>query len=241
MRLRHSLVERRSGLTMVTKQEVEHEVERLRDIVSQVIAGAEATDLAGVSSVLHQAMASIQSLRPASSTDGDTIAISAEQRQLYFPPRQDRPSGDDLRTADARWQMALARGRRYRDEARAQVGPLLTPSEAAQRLGVSTVTVNKWRRQGKLLGLRFDDHQYLYPTFQFAESPLLGERGVLRHFDDVLAALGERTEWEKALFFLDTSPRLHGKTPVAVLRQQPTPSVLELLRTLAQRAGEMGR
>jgi hypothetical protein len=72
----------------------------------------------------------------------------------------------------------------------------------AERLGVSAVTVSEWRRQGKLLGLRFDDHQYRYPLWQFAESPLQGERGVLRHLDAVLAALGDRTEWEKALFLI---------------------------------------
>ena len=226
---------------MVTKREVEYEVERLRDVVSEVIAGAEAADLAGVTAVLHQAMASLQSLRPASSIGADTANIPTERMRMYFPPKQGQPSSDDLHTADERWQMALERGRRYRDEARAQVGPLLTPSETAQRLGISTVTVNKWRRQGKLLGLRFDDHQYLYPTFQFAESPILGERGVLRHFDDILAALGERTEWEKALFFLDTSPRLNGKAPIEVLRQKPALPVLEHLRTLAHHAGEMGR
>jgi hypothetical protein len=132
------------------------------------------------------------------------------------------------------------RERRYRDEAQAQVGPVLTPAETAQRLGVSAVTVNKWRRQDKLLGLRFDDHQYLYPLFQFADAPLAGERGVLRHLDGVLHALGERTAWEKALFLLAAHPRLGGKTPVEVLRENPSPDVLDRLYLLTQHAGEMG-
>jgi hypothetical protein len=116
-----------------------------------------------------------------------------------------------------------------------------------------------------LLGLRFDDHQYVYPLFQFADSPLQGERGVLRHLDGVLQALGERTAWEKALFLLAVHPRLNqshsgvsmgrapdhagftlalvlgGKTPVEVLREKPSPDVLERLYLLAQHAGEMGR
>ena len=71
---------------------------------------------------------------------------------------------------------------------------------------MSPVTVNKWRRQDKLLGLRFDDHQYVYPLFQFADSPLAGERGVLRHLDGVLQALDECTAWEKALFLLTAHP-----------------------------------
>jgi hypothetical protein len=105
---------------------------------------------------------------------------------------------------------------------------------------VSPVTVNKWRRQDKLLGLRFDDHQYLYPLFQFADSPLQGERGVLRHLDGVLQALGERMTWEKALFLLAAHPRLGGKTPVEVLREKPSPDMLDRLYLLAQHAGETG-
>jgi hypothetical protein len=158
----------------------------------------------------------------------------------YFPPRSAAPTAGELHLADARWQAALERGRRYRDEAQAQVGPLLTPAETAQRLGVSPVTVNKWRRQDKLLGLRFDNHQYLYPLFQFADSPLQGERGVLRHLDGVLHVLGERTAWEKALFLLAAHPRLGGKTPVEVLREKPSPAMLDRLYLLAQHAGEMG-
>jgi hypothetical protein len=61
---------------------------------------------------------------------------------------------------------------------------LLRPAETAERLGV-------------------------YPLFQFADSPLQGERGVLRHLDSVLQALGERMAWEKALFLLTTHPRLY--------------------------------
>jgi hypothetical protein len=66
------------------------------------------------------------------------------------------------------------------------------------------------------------------------------ERGVLRHLDGVLRALGERTAWEKALFLLAAHPRLGGKTPVEVLRQKPSPDVLDRLYLLAQHAGEMG-
>ena len=89
-------------------------------------------------------------------------------------------------------------------------------------------------------GLRFDDHQYVYPLFQFAASPLQGERGVLRHLDGMLHALGERMAWEKALFLLAAHPRLGGQTPVEVLREKPSPDVLDRLYLLAQHAGEMG-
>lgn len=168
------------------------------------------------------------------------VATQAERMGRYFPTQPEAPNADDLRLAGERWQEARERGRRYRAEAQAQVGPLLTPAETAQRLGVSPVTVNKWRRQQKLLGLRFDDHQYVYPLFQFVESPLQGERGVQRHLDAVLRALGERTAWEKALFLLAPHPRLGGQTPLEVLRQAPAADAIERLSRLAHHAGEMG-
>src|SRR5918912_651377 len=61
-----------------------------------------------------------------------------------------------------------------------------------------------------------------------------------KHLDGVLQALGERTAWEKALFLLAPHPRLGGKTPVEVLREKPSPDVVDRLHLLAQHAGEMG-
>jgi hypothetical protein len=62
----------------------------------------------------------------------------------------------------------------------------------------------------------------------------------LRHLDGVLQALGERTAWKKSLILLAVHPRLGGKTPVEVLRDKPSPNVLDRLYLLAQHAGEIG-
>jgi hypothetical protein len=204
--------------------------------VARAIASPQAADLAAVGSVLHQAAAAVEALIAAPSA-----APAATQRLEYFPPSATAPTAAELEEADRRWQEALARGRHYRDEARAWVGPLLTPAQTAERLGVSAVSVSKWRRQGKLLGLRFDEHQYLYPLFQFVDSPLHGERGVLRHLDAVLGALGDRTDWEKALFLLAPLPALDDRRPLDVLRAGATPATLDRIAELARYAGEMGR
>ncbi len=227
---------------MTTRQEVEQEVRRLQHAVAEAVAAPETADLPGISAVLHQAAAQVEALRMRGDVHSAAfvIPIPPERMRAYFPTPAEAPSADALRLADECWQAARERGRRYRAEAQAQVGPLLTPAETAQRLGVSPVTVNKWRRQDKLLGLRFDDHQYVYPLFQFAASPLQGERGVLRHLDAVLRALGERTAWEKALFLLAPHPRLGGQTPLEVLRQEPPAHAIERLSHLAHHAGEMG-
>lgn len=227
---------------MTTRQEVEREARRLQHAVAEAVTAPGTADLPGISAVLHRAAAQVEALRTRGNVHpaAFVIPIPRERMHVYFPTPPEAPNADDLRLADERWQEARERGRRYRAEAQAQVGPLLAPAETAQRLGVSPVTVNKWRRQEKLLGLRFDDHQYVYPLFQFATSPVQGERGVLRHLDSVLRALGERTAWEKALFLLAPHPRLGGRTPLEVLRQEPSADALDRLSHLARHAGEMG-
>jgi hypothetical protein len=221
---------------MVTRHDVEQEAQRLNEVVARAIETPEQVNLAAVNGLLHQATAAVESLLSSS-----VIDLPEERRRLYFPPVAPAPDAEQLRIAEERWREARARGRRYRADAQAQVGPLLSPAQTAERLGVSAVTVSKWRRQGKLLGVHFDDHQYLYPLFQFAESPLEGERGVLRHLDTVLAALGDRTDWEKALFLLAPLPALGGQRPVEVLHFRPTDEALARLTDLARHTGEMGQ
>jgi hypothetical protein len=146
-----------------------------------------------------------------------------------------------LREADEQWEAARERGRLFRDEARSAVGPLITPQQAARRLGVSKATLATWRSQNKLLGVRFDDHQYLYPTFQFVDSPELGDRGVLHYLDAAIAELGSKSPWWKARFFLSPSPRLRGKTPLEILRApNVTQQDVDLVLSAAKHFGEMG-
>jgi transcriptional regulator with XRE-family HTH domain len=221
---------------MVTRGDVEQETQRLNAVVARAIDSPSQVNLAAVNGLLRKTASAVESLLAS-----PTVDLSEERRSQYFPPAGPVLDTEQLRVADERWQEARARGRRYRAEAQAQVGPLLTPSQTAERLGVSAVTVSKWRRQGKLLGLRFDDHQYLYPLFQFADSPLDGERGTLWHLETVLAALGDRTGWEKALFLLAPLPALHGLRPIEVLRSRPTAETLARLVDLARHAGEMGQ
>jgi len=241
---------------MVTRQEVEQEVQRLRHIVAEVVAEPEATDLGALAAMLHQTVTSVQSLRTPSVPDGDTDAISPEPTddttlispalmQAYFPPEPGPATSTDLAQAAEQWEEAFKRGRLYRDEALARVGDLWNSAETAQKLGVKPDTVNLWRGQGKLLGFRFNNrfgpHPYLYPAFQFTESRAQdGRVEVLPHFSDILGALGKPVTWEKAVFFLTKSPRLGGKTPLDILYQHDPSVQLDVLRLLARNYGEMG-
>lgn len=223
-----------------TRQGVRQDLRRLEQAVEEATADPDV--LVAVRSVLRAASEAVQGIQSRSRSGAYEIPVLPERARAYFPitAHADRTvTPEELRTADTRWGAALERGQRYRQDALAQVGPVLTPGQVAERLGVSTVTVNNWRRQGKLLALRFDDHQYLYPLFQFAESPSQGERGVLRHLDEVLAMLGDASAWEKARFFLATAPPLGGRTPLDVLRMGSKDDV-ERLRALARHSGELG-
>ena len=221
---------------MAAKYDVEQEVQRLNEAVARAVHASQEADLAAVGSLLREATVALEALAPEPRS-----SLGSEGNRHYFPERPPQPNAEDLRVTEERWQDAAARGKRYREEARARVGPLLTPAQTAERLGVSAVTVSKWRRQGKLIGLRFDDHQYLYPISQFADSPVQGERGVLRHLDQLLVALGGRTDWEKVLFLMAPHPALHGRSPLVVLVDSPHRDALARLTDLARYAGEMGQ
>lgn len=170
------------------------------------------------------------------------VALTPEQRGAYFPvsssPRR-AVGRAELAQADAGWRAAGERGHSYRAAALEGVGPVLTPGQAAARLGVSAVTLNNWRRARKLVAFRFDDHQYLYPAFQFVDAPTEGERGVLRHLGDVLALLPFRSDWAGVQFFLAPAGALGGKTPLDVLRSGGTDEI-DRLRELARYAGDTG-
>ncbi len=231
-------------MAAVRKDEITREMTRLRRAVDAVVATAQPADLPTIRGVLTEAATVVEAIGAQRASGGYVVDLSVERRHLYFPRHVDdqrQPTGDEMARADAGWRERRAEGRRFRDEALAQLGPALTPAETAARLGVSAMTVTNWRRQGRLLGLRFDGHQYLYPAFQFAETPAEGERGVVRDLDRVLAALGERTAWEKAWYLMTPWPYLWGRTPLDILRNDAG-NAANRARVIhyARHAGEMG-
>jgi hypothetical protein len=224
----------------ITKDELRRDLGLLEQAVNE--APEEPTVLAELRAVLLRASEAIRAVQADVGSGAYVVPLSPDRMRTYFPvtewpPRE--PTSDAIREADARWAAALYRGRRHRQQALEQLGPVLTPRQVAERLGVSTVTVNNWRRRGKLLAIRFDDHQYLYPLFQFAESPSQGEQGVLRHFEQILNLLPTVSSWTKAKFFLAKAPFLGGRTPLDLLRSGK-PVDFERVRLLAPHLGEMG-
>jgi len=228
----------------VRKDEIMREMTRLRHAVDTVVATGQPAALPTIRGVLTEAATMVEAIGAQQASGGYVADLPAERRRLYFPRHVDDqrpPTGDEMARADAGWRERRVEGHRFRDEALAQLGPVLTPAETAARLGVSAMTVSNWRRQGKLLGLRFDGRQYLYPAFQFAETPAEGERGVVRDLDRVLAALGERTAWEKARYLTTPWPYLRGHTPLGILHNEAgDASDRERVIHYARHTGEMG-
>jgi hypothetical protein len=194
-----------------------------------------------VRSILREATERITEAASAREPDAVVVKLSARRKGEYFPKQEaaGEPSAQEIDEADAYWRGAAAQQTRFRDEALAQVGPLLPPKLVAERLGVSRATVANWRAHGKLLGIRFDDHEYVFPAWQFVSSPSEGERGVVRHLDEVSAALGEAHPWDKAKFFLTRLPSLGDRRPIDVLRSG-SPDEVTLLVQLARQRGEIG-
>ncbi len=230
-------------MAAMRKDEIVRELTRLQRAVDSVVATARPADLPAIRGVLTEAATAVEAIGVQHASGAYVVDLPADRRRLYFPHRADEqrpPTAEEIARADAGWHERRIEGRRFRNEALAQLGSVLTPAETAARLGVSVMTVSNWRRQDKLLGLRFDGHQYLYPAFQFAATPAQGERGVVRDLDRVLAALGERTAWEKAQYLITAWPYLHGRTPIDILRDQGDTSGRERVISYARYAGEMG-
>lgn len=223
-------------MVAVTKAVIRQDAQALARLVDEAVEHLPGEQLPAVAAILAGARNTIAALQPATpppapSTPDDYFPASAAPSPRATP-RQ-------LREANAQWDAATARGRAQADAALNALGALLPPGEVAARLGVSTSTVNNWRTRGKLLAVRRDDHQYLYPAFQFAPSPLAGEQGLIPHFAAVLGLLGGQSAWAQAQFFLTPAQALHGATPLAILQSGDRDQVDRVYR-LAEQSGELG-
>ncbi len=201
---------------------------------------APAPVLEQVRAILREATTRIEEAASTGDSGAIVLKLPPKRRAEYFPREGDsEPQVRDVDETEPYWEQALAQQSRFRADALAQIGPLLPPREVAKRLGVSRATVASWRTQGKLLGVRFDDHEYLFPAWQFVSSPAEGERGVLRHLDEVSAALGDAHPWDKAKFFLTRLPALGDRRPLDVLRGG-SPEEVAVLVQLGSQRGQLG-
>lgn len=224
--------------------DIAREMTRLHQAIDAIVSSASDPDLPAIRTVLTRAVAAVESIGTRHAAGAYVVDVPDDRMRVYFPHRVGEgrlPTAPEMEHAAAGWMARRAVGHRLRDEAVAQLGPVVAASDAAGRLRVTAATVNDWRRKGRLLGLRLDGHQYLYPAFQFVEGPVEGKQAIVRDLHRVLVVLNDRTAWEKAQYLITPWPYLKGRTPIDILRDSAS-SLADRDRVVdyAHHAGEMG-
>jgi len=104
------------------------------------------------------------------------------------------------------------------------------PSPDGSRAGDRSQVAYRWRRQGRILGVHHEG-ALRFLGFQFdargAPLPVVAE---------VIRALGDWTDWEKAMWFVLPNARLDLRRPVDMLGDDPT-AVVAAAEQEVQRAG----
>jgi hypothetical protein len=96
-----------------------------------------------------------------------------------------------------------------------------------------SATANRWRHEGRILGVRYQDAIY-YPGFQFADDgqPLPAIRAVL----EVLTVAG-LSPWEIALWFATRTSALDDGRPIDLLANDPDAVIEAARREIAPISG----
>jgi biotin operon repressor len=117
-----------------------------------------------------------------------------------------------------------------------QRADMLNGGQLAAELGLSRATVDNRRQEGKLLALEFGSKRgFRFPQWQ---RDLVEERDTRASFEAVLHRLAAVGPWSRYRFFVQSSPRLEGRTPVEALRAGEDEAVLRAAESWAQ--GEQG-
>jgi hypothetical protein len=122
---------------------------------------------------------------------------------------------------------ALARGQAYRAGLLADPRLMLSSEVLAGRLGVTRMTVNNWRDDGRLLALRNAANDYRYPAWQVEEA-------IREAMPALLRALRGADPWGAYRFFTTVDGYL-GRTPLEALRVGDTERVQRAARGFTER------
>lgn len=103
---------------------------------------------------------------------------------------------------------------------------MLTSLGAAKRLKVTPQTINRLRREGRLIGLTTKSTRlYHYPSWQF-------NKKIMLNVQQISESLTNYDDWGKYLFFVQTEPLLEGKAPLEWLRNGDAARVLHVAQLL---------
>jgi biotin operon repressor len=166
-------------------------------------------------------------------------AESDQQQQIpEQPPLQKAgaPARDSMPPANVD---ALARTFDRAEESKVELlkrPDMLNGEQLAAELGLSRATVDTRRQAGKLLALEFGSKRgFRFPQWQ---RDLVEERDIRASFEAVLNRLTPVGPWSRYRFFVQSSPELGGRTPVAALRAGEGEAVLHAAESWVQ--GDQG-
>lgn len=141
---------------------------------------------------------------------------------------EERSEGEPLRSArDAALQRARERGRRSVAETLASPD-MLTADAIAERLGVSRMTVNSWRKAGRLIGLSGAKRGYRFPAWQ------LDGRGEPFAALPRLVELLDGSAWAVHRFMTTAHPELDGMSGHEALAAGQGDAVLQAAESVAR-------
>lgn len=135
--------------------------------------------------------------------------------------------GSDVETKQRLWKARL-RGLMEQTRLLDFEGGTISASEAGAVLHLTRQAVDKRRRAGKLVALKFGRRGYAYPVWQFASG------GTLPGLEQVLAVIQWDDSWMQAVFILGNNARLDGERPLDMLRRGDIDAVVRAARAYGE-------
>jgi shikimate kinase len=151
---------------------------------------------------------------------------TSDTNELGDPPEEysELPESE----ADGLLASARLRGVANKERLLEAEGGTLEATEVGMLLDTPEEAVEAQRLTGKLIALPVDHKRYVYPKWQFQD------RGTLPGLKQVLAVLHDHDAWMQTAFMLNSNTRLHGETPLTMLRQGRIAEVLRAARSYGE-------
>ena len=121
------------------------------------------------------------------------------------------PSDEEKSEAALLEERAVQRALAVREELAHEAGGMKTTQEVAERLGVTRQSVDRYRREGKLLSLE-TPQGHVFPACQ------IGPDGMVPGLDEVLAEMGGLSFWEALSGLVTPTPTLNNRSVLDALK-----------------------
>jgi hypothetical protein len=210
------------------------------DIVSILVQSKDARQLSSLTEALHTAASTkyplfysralsalIKITDQLSSQRIDDLSTASTDAELLLNSLLASPVIQALLETDPLAEVKL-RGIEAKKELIDMAGGTMSGAHVAEVLGLTRQSVEKRRRNNKLIGLAQGRRGYVYSIFQFEGG------NTLPGLEDVLKTLSEHDPWTQLIFLVERNDRLGGKTPIDLLRSGNISPVLLAASTVGE-------